>query len=255
MELKLFISPSVADPHLIAEHARAFLSLELVVHTGHFGAKWIKSQQETCLIHDGSGFSLVVYGRTLSPDWQKKARRVVKAGRKTEGLLRALKLSPGMQIIDATAGLGIDSLLMASAGAEVTLIEKHPILALMLSDQMRQIQNSANWRSIAPKLSLIHGDAMTVLDQLARRVDVIYLDPMFESESYRAKVSGQIQLLHSLAGPPSLDEQHALLQAAMKLADKVVVKRATGAPSLAGQIPQAISQGDSVRYDIYTLKP
>ena len=102
-------------------------------------------------------------------------------------------------------------------------------------------------------LNLIHSDALSAFEWFyGQPIDVVYLDPMFEAGSYRAKVSGSMQLLHSLSEPPSEEEQHDLLQAAMKLAAKVVVKRATSAPPLASLKPQAVSRGDSVRYDIYT---
>ena len=238
----------------IASRPQNFLNVDLVLVDGQFDSKWIKAQLEPCLIHDQRGYGFVASGRVLSPDWKKFARRVVKAGRKTEGLLRALKLSPESSVVDATAGLGVDSLLMASTGAQVTMIERHPVLALLLSDQLQQIEQEANWRSISPRLSLTHSDAVTAFDQLqGQPVDVVYLDPMFETGSYRAKVSGNMQLLHKFSEPPSADEQHALLKSAMQLANKVVVKRAAGAPPLAGETPQAVSTGDSVRYDIYTL--
>ena len=255
MGLTLYVQGSSADVLEASKQAQNFLSVNPVALDGQFDAKWIKAQLEPCLIHDQHGFRFVTSGQVLSPDWRKLARRVVKAGRKTEGLLRALKLTPGTRVIDATAGLGVDSLLMASTGAQVTMIERHPVLALLLSDQLLQIAQETNWRSIAPRLNLVHSDALSAFKQLhGQPIDVVYLDPMFGAGSYRAKVSGNMQLLHSLSEPPSEEEQHCLLEAAMKLADKVVVKRATSAPPLAGLKPQAVSTGDSVRYDIYTQK-
>lgn len=47
-------------------------------------------------------------------------------------IARACQLGEKPTLIDATAGLGHDSLLMAHLGANVRLIERHPILFVLL---------------------------------------------------------------------------------------------------------------------------
>ena len=47
-------------------------------------------------------------------------------------LLQACKLTDQSQVLDATAGFGHDSLILASTGAQVTMLERNPLMALLL---------------------------------------------------------------------------------------------------------------------------
>ena len=68
----------------------------------------------------------------MQPDWRAEIPRLKRASLKSEMIARACQLGEKPSLIDATAGLGHDSLLMAYLGADVRLIERHPILFVLL---------------------------------------------------------------------------------------------------------------------------
>ena len=65
--------------------------------------------------------------------------RRLHGGRK-ELLLKAVAARPGRHVVDCTAGLGVDAFLMAANGCTVTLLERSPVLALLLADALRRGQ-------------------------------------------------------------------------------------------------------------------
>ena len=80
-------------------------------------------------------------------------------------------------VVDATAGFGHDTWLLASLGCRVTAIERVPVIATMLRDAHRRSQLSH--RPIAQRITTVCGDAKQVLMGITPRPDVVYLDPMF----------------------------------------------------------------------------
>lgn len=210
-------------------------------------------------------------GLSVAPEWDKLQRRVVSAGRKSELLLQAAKVTAGSRVIDATAGFGHDSLILASTGAQVTMLEQQPLMALLLLVEQQRMSAKPNWQKLMACLTIINTDALSYLAQLQKNttdqavaVDVVYLDPMFPEDSYQdsktgkgAKVGKHMQALHQLASPPTLEEERQLLQHAQAIvgnSDKqgrVVVKRPQLAPSLANQPPSESWHNEAVRFDGY----
>ncbi|MBU0538040.1 MAG: class I SAM-dependent methyltransferase [Gammaproteobacteria bacterium] len=158
-------------------------------------------------------------------------------------------------VVDATAGLGRDSFLMASHGCTVTLCERMPVVAALLADGLRRAEGSYECVEIARRMRLNEGSAMDYLANLAEEAcpDVVYLDPMFPVSGKSALVKKEMRLFHSLVG---LDEDSdALLDLALQRArHRVVVKRPPKAPYLAERKPQLSVAGKAVRFDIYPLK-
>lgn len=188
------------------------------------------------------------------PNWESLTRRVVTAGRKSELLLQACKLLPEKTVIDGTAGFGHDSLILASTGASVTMIEQNPLMFLLLTYEMQKMQANPNWQKLLSRMTLRHGNATEMLPTLAN-ADVVYLDPMFPDDSYKsAQVGKQMQALHTLACPPTPEQARELLSMAknqLTPSGRVVVKRPKIAPYLADVTPQASWQNAVIRYDGY----
>ncbi len=163
-------------------------------------------------------------------DWHKLQRRIVTAGRKSELLLQACKLTAESQVLDATAGFGHDSLIMASSGASVTMLENNPLMALLLLLERERMQSEKNWQGLMARLSIYYDNMLDLQtdNMVNARFDVIYLDPMFPNDSYAgAKVGKGMQVLHNLATPPTLAEEEALLSQAksrLKQSGRVVVR-------------------------------
>ncbi|MFL1731568.1 class I SAM-dependent methyltransferase [Moraxella oculi] len=190
-------------------------------------------------------------------NWSSLTRRIVSAGRKSELILQACKPNAGMAVLDGTAGFGHDALILASSGATVTLIEKNPIMALLLFYEHGMMSKNANWQKLLARTSIRHGDFLNPsFLALLPSVDLIYLDPMFPSESYSSKVNKNMQLLHELAQKPSLDDERNFLTMAknkLNQGAKLVVKRPSMAPYLANHSPNQSVSNDAIRFDKYEL--
>ena len=231
-----------------------------------------EGEQAALLLDNKNKLSLLKDGLSVAPEWDKLQRRVVSAGRKSELILRAAKISADSQVIDATAGFGHDSLILASTGAQVTMLEQQPLMALLLFSEQQRMSAQPNWQKLMARLTIINTDALSYFARLQKNttdqavaVDVVYLDPMFPEDSYQdsktgkgAKVGKQMQALHHLAHPPTLDEEMALLNKAQAVvADnqegrgRVIVKRPQQAPFLAQQNPDESWHNAALRFDGY----
>lgn len=208
----------------------------------------------------GLSLSLWQDGMQVALDWHKLQRRVVSAGRKSELLLKAIKANAGMHLLDATAGFGYDSLILASTGAKVTLIESHPVMAMLLMLEKQRMHQYKNWQALMERLHIVYANATDYLNRLNTQNDVsaVYLDPMFPNDSYDAKVSKHMQLLHSMVEPPTSEQEMKLLQTALQATSqantqqaRVVVKRPKNAPYLAGKVPFESWANDALRFDAY----
>jgi 16S rRNA (guanine1516-N2)-methyltransferase len=186
----------------------------------------------------------------------KMRYRSDEASLKKELLARALKAKPKdhPRIIDATAGLGRDSFILASLGFTVTALERSPIIYVLLRDALRRAAENADTAPAAARLQLIHADAGSWLATLEeeKRPDIIYLDPMFPSRDKSAAVKKEMVILQDLLGKdPNTDNLLALALACSKR--RVVVKRPRLAPSLSGLAPSYTLAGKSSRFDIYMV--
>lgn len=153
-------------------------------------------------------------------------------------------------VIDATAGLGQDAFILAAAGWQVTLIEQSPVVHALLEDGLRRASQAddAELRQIIARMHLSSpADAVQELARLPQ-AEVIYLDPMFPERKKSARVKKNRFLLQKLHGDRGQGE--GLLEAALALAAKIVVKRPAGAPPLALN-PTAEVHGKTSRFDIY----
>ena len=234
------------------------------------------SIQPILLLDEKNKLSWLSDGLSVAPEWDKLQRRVVSAGRKSELLLQAAKVTSDSIVIDATAGFGHDSLILASTGAQVIMLEQQPLMALLLLVEQQRMSGLANWQKLMSRLQIINTDALSYFDSLnnvsaadqSKLIDVVYLDPMFPENSYQdsktgkgAKVGKHMQALHQLALPPTADEELQLLQSAQavvrqngrnkQVQGRVVVKRPQFAPLLAHQPASESWHNEAVRFDGY----
>ncbi|WP_299943566.1 class I SAM-dependent methyltransferase [uncultured Microbulbifer sp.] len=181
-------------------------------------------------------------------------------GGRAQPVARAIGLRPGFYpcVLDATAGLGRDAFVLATLGCEVRMLERNPVVRLLLQDGLRRLQVAAvadtELVSVAGRLSLVD-DAISAADWLARQGEdswqVVYLDPMFPLRGKSAKVKKEMVAFHYLVGADK--DADNLLEPAIKACYyRTVVKRPKLAPHLAGKKPSLFLQGKSGRFDIYT---
>ena len=154
--------------------------------------------------------------------------------------------------IDATAGLGEDSLLLAAAGFSVTLCESDPVIALLLADALRRAANEPQLAAVVSRMRLVEADSVGVLADLSEQPDVVYLDPMFPARTKSAAVKKKFQLLHHLEAPCA-DPERLMGAALAARPRKVVVKRPVKAPLLADVRPSHSLSGKAVRFDVIAL--
>jgi len=184
----------------------------------------------------------------------KLAHRRQYGGGKKQPLARAIGLSSknAPSVIDATAGMGRDSFVLASLGCVVKMIERSSVIAALLQDALDRAYQDSEVSEIAGRLSLVFSDSYEYLSD-AHAEDVIYLDPMYPEKRKSAAVKKEMRVLQKLAGPDQ--DSHKLLAIALKKArHRVVVKRPKHAEPLYGQIPNTTISSPNTRYDIYTIK-
>lgn len=225
-------------------------------------ARFLRLNPEIALCVDDAGLSLCANGMKMQPDWKAEIPRLKRASLKSEMIARACNLSEKPRLLDATAGLGHDSLLMASLGADVTLVERHPILFTLLEDSQAQAEHDPFLAKVVSRIHLVFSDSGDYLQQQIDQnhdVDVVYLDPMFpqrdqnqQAVKKQAQVKKQMQLLHLLLPEDGeMDLGDHLLVLAQHIAKRVVVKRPRLAVFLNDQQPDHQWQGDACRFDAY----
>ncbi len=152
-------------------------------------------------------------------------------------------------VVDCTAGLGEDSLLLAAAGFRVTLFERDETIAALLADAMERAAAEPQLAEAVGRMTLVGGDSIAGLTELGFAPDVVYLDPMFPARTKSAAVKKKFQLLHHLEQP--CEEEETLVAAALAAGPrKVVIKRPAKGPQLAGMKPSYSIAGKAVRYDV-----
>lgn len=226
-------------------------------------ARELRKQPELGLIYDAQGLWLAANGMKMQPDWVGQLPRLYRAGIRNELLARACLISSTANIVDATAGLGHDALLLAWLGASVTMVERHPILAALLMDAKAQAARHSDERLhqtlTRMKVVFAKSEVYLIDHAIHRAVDVVYLDPMFPKAATDKKqplVKKEMQILQHLLSIPrhsdvDMDWGDALLPLAMNVAKRVVVKRPRLAEPLAGVEPAHRWLGDACRFDGY----
>jgi len=177
--------------------------------------------------------------------------RAARVSKSNEVVAKAIGCKPHYRpkVLDATAGMGRDALIMAMLGCEVAMQERNFAIYLLLQNALSRFQLTAEHSQLAGNLSLLQSDSIHSLNG-HDDIDVIYLDPMFPERKKSALVKKEMRLFKQLAGDdPDADQ---LFVQALEVAEKrVVVKRPKGAPVLAGRKPSHEIVAKKFRYDVY----
>lgn len=224
---------------------------ELKVRAEHLASQLNLKLEKDCqqgLFLGVEGLGLKMAGfNLLSADFSTATWNKRKNEGKKQGLVRACKPAPKVKIIDATAGWGRDSAVLASFGAEVLMIERNVIMASLLADAL---ERRTALEQEQMNLSLHQGNALTYLNALSPQdyPDIIYIDPMHPARTKSALVKKDMQALQDLIGPD--EDALALIEMAIqRTKNKVVVKWPQKIKSL---LPTSTCiDGKTVRFDIY----
>ncbi len=172
-----------------------------------------------------------------------------------QALARAVGIKPGIRpsILDATAGLGKDSFLLASLGCDVTMVERSPLLAALLEDGLERAEEDQGLQQAVPgKLTLFQGDAIQIIAGLKSQPDTIYLDPMYPHKRKSALNKQEMRIIRQLVGDDT-DAGSLLDSALLHTGKRVVVKRPKGAPLLTEKDPSHTITMKNSRYDVYMV--
>lgn len=160
------------------------------------------------------------------------------------------------KVLDLTAGLGSDAFVLASLGCRLQLLERNPIVHLLLKDGLERAEvagaNDPEIAAIMQRITLMKIDSASYLELLneGNYPDIIYIDPMFPARKKSAQVKKEMQALHEVVG--SDDDASAILQSAINKAKyRVVVKRPSHSDYLGMLQPSYSLEGKSTRYDIF----
>lgn len=203
------------------------------------------------------------------PSWSERARlaidfsagklgyRQAEARKNSELLKKATGIQGGStySLLDGTAGMGADSVILAALGFQVTALERQPLLAMMLNDALQRAIKEPDSAQYFQHLAFHNADVSVWLkEDDSRQYDVVYLDPMFPERNKSAQVKKPMQLLQALLEEDELDES-ALLQTALDRAVyRVVVKRPARAPFLGDAKPSHQIVGSNIRFDVYGIR-
>jgi len=223
-------------------------------HCDDYAAVLVVRGPSLCLQQTGRGPGPV------SVDFGSASMRYRRRSGHNELLGKAVGLGkkPELRVLDATAGLGRDSFVLADLGCRVLMCEREPVVATMLAWGMAAAAASGDaWLAeVMARLTLHEGDAREPGAEIEQRFDVIYLDPMFPQRDKSAAVKKEMALFQLLleAGDAADDAGQLLLWALQQDVARVVVKRPPRAPSLAERQPSHTVAGKAVRYDVYVRR-
>lgn len=162
-----------------------------------------------------------------------------------------VKKQLNLNILDATAGFGKDAFIFFSYGCRVTMLERNPIIAILLYDGLiRSYQDYQIGYLIQKNMQLIHTTAFNMHQLNIQRPDVIYLDPMFPAIKKHALSKKTIRAIQNLVGYDT-DSDNLLLNAIPFAKKRIVVKRPKKSNYLANIQPNHIIQTKNYRFDVY----
>ena len=157
-------------------------------------------------------------------------------------LARALGIKKEIQkeckapkVLDASAGLLGDTLLIHAFGADVTAMERNPLVSLLIANALNNSEL---------EIPFFFQSAM----DLAIHHPVIFFDPMYGEKNTKASPKKEMQVFRNLVG---VDEDR--LEVAMHLralCDRLVIKRSIKAMPLIER-PSMTFSGKSTCYDVY----
>lgn len=182
------------------------------------------------------------------------AHRFRFGGGRGQALPKAVGMKAGKtpNIVDATAGLGRDAFLLASLGANITMIERSPQMHRLLSDGMERARLvGGEVGEVISRMTLLHGDAKDLLRNLSP--EVVLVDPMHPPRKNTALVKKEMRQIREIVGTD--EDSFELMQAALYCAsNRVVLKWPQKADPMAGiRAPSHQISGKSTRYDVFMI--
>ena len=219
----------------------------------------MKSENMCCndelhMVKDDGALLLRKGDLSLKADWTEDLSRLKQSNLEHEILIKAVRIkgqTVPLKVLDATAGFGEDSLILAAAGFSITACERNETIAALLKDCHERALADSRLSEIANRINVVSGDSLELMKP-ENQFDVIYLDPMFPERKKSGLIKKKFQLLQLLESP--CDDEEELFAASFAASPKkIVVKRPAKGPYLAGRKPSHSVSGKVIRYDCYVL--
>lgn len=176
--------------------------------------------------------------------------RRVNSSRRNEAIARAVGIGriKTPVVVDATAGLGTDSFILATLGCSVIMLEKSPLMSLLLQDGLRRAAQVDALAEIITRMTLKNVEARDwIKHQQNLRGHIIYLDPMFPAKTGSALSRGEMQMMQEIIDPGEKID-NLLSCARASGADRVVLKRPLREK---GEKPTYCLKGKASRFDVF----
>lgn len=190
-------------------------------------------------------------------DFCKSMRRFQNSRNHAELMIKAMgkdKPSEALTVLDATAGLGTDSFILASRGYRVLMMERCLPIAYLLNDGLQRglMGHNSHLKTILGRLTFRVGDSVDYLSTISavNSPDVVYLDPMFPETRKTALPNKSMQICRSLVGFDH-DSQQLFNLALQKAGSRVIVKRPLKSDGINHKMPTFSVAGKLSRFDVY----
>ena len=161
-----------------------------------------------------------------------------------------MKFNKNRTIVDATAGLGYDAFILASLGANVTLIERSKTMYNLLQEAFTEARIfGGEISNIIKRMDLIYGDSKDILPKL--KPEVILIDTMYKERKKSALVKNSMRLVREVVG--SDPDYLELIDVALNQAsNRVVIKLPRYSDENNNYKPYSHQiLGKSIRYDVH----
>jgi 16S rRNA (guanine1516-N2)-methyltransferase len=167
---------------------------------------------------------------------------------KSELIAKAIGISKGfVEVLDLTAGLAQDAVVLARLGCKVTAVERSPFIFPLLEDAKKRAEG-IEWIG---RIQFINRNSIDLLldTNFSLHPQVVYLDPMFPEKKKSALPRKEMQIFRKVVGD-DMDSEKLLELCLRSNVERVIVKRPIHAPDLLPGVTHRF-EGTSVRYDLY----
>ena len=161
-----------------------------------------------------------------------------------------MKSNKNREIVDATAGLGHDAFILASLGANVTLIERSKTMYKLLQEGISEAKSFGGEISkIISRMDLIFGDSKNIIPNLSPQV--ILIDTMYQERKKTALVKSNMRMVREIVGSDP-DYLELVDIALINASNRVVIKQPIHADKINHTKPCSHQiLGKTIRYDVY----
>lgn len=151
------------------------------------------------------------------------------------------------KIIDTTGGIGIDSIIFASLGNKITLIEKQPLIIKILKNLFKSLQEI---KFITKNIKIKYGNSIKTIQHLKNNSkNIIYLDPIFPIKKKNDITKAYASIIKNIGS--NTKNYKKLFEISLKKAKKLIVKRKKNSESINKKKPTYKISGSKIRFDIY----